>query len=176
MRLWILPALAVLLGACDRFGNADLPPTSCPRITILAEGADLTRFRPGAGQDLSVMVADARVQALNARCDYGNRGRTVEVQLTVGFQVERGPAASGPVTLPWFVIVTNADDESVIQRRAFAMGVSFPANVSRTTSTSPTLRFSFPVGEGRRVTDYNVRISFQLTEEELAYNRRRGTR
>ena len=176
MRLWMLPVVAVALAACDRIATSGLPPASCPRVTILQDGADLTRFREGAGQDLSVMVADARIQGLNASCDYGQRGTVVNVSLTVQFQVERGPAARGPVSLPWFVIVTNADDESVVQRRAYEMGVTFRPNVTRTSTTSPPVRMTFPIRDGRRATDYNVRIAFQLTEQELEYNRRRGAR
>ena len=175
MRRWLIPALAGLLAACSG-GTDDLPPAACPRITILAEGADLTRFAPGGGQDLTAMVADARLQGLNARCDYGRRGRSVEVNLTVTFEVERGPAARGPVALPWFIAVTDGDDQRLIERRAYEIGVDFRANVNRTSTTSPPIRMSFPIGDGRRVSDYNVRVSFLLTEQELAYNRRRGTR
>lgn len=179
MRLWMLPmlpAVAVTLASCDRLATRDLPPANCPRVTILQDGADLTRFRDGAGQDLSVLVADARIQGLNARCDYAQRGAAVSMSLAVEFEVERGPAARGPVTLPWFVVVTRAEDESVVERRTFEMGVTFPANISRTRSAAPPVRMTFPIRDGRRVTDYNVRVSFQLTEQELAYNRRRGPR
>jgi len=174
MRRWLIPALAGLLAACS--GTEDLPPAACPRITILAEGADLTRFAPGGGQDLTAMTADARIQGLAARCDYGRRGRSVEVNLTVTFDVERGPAARGQVAMPWFVAVTDGDDQRLIERRAYEVGVSFPANVNRTRTSSPPILMSFPIGDGRRITDYNVRVSFLLTEQELAYNRRRGTR
>ena len=176
MRLWMLPVMAMALASCDRIATRDLPPANCPRTTILQDGADLTRFRDGSGQDLSVMVADARIQGLNARCDYAQRGAVVNMTLSVEFEVERGPAARGPVTLPWFIIVTNASDESVVQRRAFEMGVTFPANVTRSRTSSPGTRLSFPIRDGHRVSDYNVRVAFQLTEQELEYNRRRGPR
>ncbi len=175
MRGLIVAGLGMLaLAGCSSTSN--LPPTNCPRITILQDGADLTRFVPGSGQDLTVMVADARIRGLNARCDYGRGGRSVDAQLTVSFEVERGPAARGPVSLPWFVIVTDAADENIIQRRAYEMVVAFPANVSRSTTTAPPVRMSFPISEGRRITDYNVRVAFQLDPDELAYNRRRGVR
>lgn len=176
MRGLIVAGLATMaLAGCSSTSN--LPPTNCPRITILQEGADLTRFRPNSGQDLTVMVADARIQGLNARCDYARGGQSVDVNLSVTFDVERGPAASGPVVLPWFVVITNAEDEEVLQRRAYEMVVSFPSNnVNRIPSQSPPVRMGFPIGEGRRITDYNVRVSFQLTPDELAYNRRRGVR
>lgn len=176
MRLWMLPLMALTLASCDRMATRNLPPANCPRVTILQDGADLTRFREGAGQDLSVMVADARIQGLNARCDYVQRGNAVAMALTVNFEIERGPAARGPIALPWFVIVTNADDESVIQRRAYEMGVTFRPNVNRTSAASPPVQMVFPLGEGRRISQYNVRVAFQLTEEELEFNRRRGVR
>lgn len=177
MRRWFLMALPALLPACDRITTADLPPASCPRVTILQEGADLTRFRPGAGQDLSVMVADARIVGLNARCDYAQRGRAVGVNLTVDFEVERGPAAGrAPVVIPWTVAVTRAETDEAVERRRAQFAVTFPPNVNRSRTTSNPVRMSFPITDGRRVTDYHIRVFFQLTEEELAYNRRRGPR
>ena len=176
MRRSYLMVLPIVLAACG-FDTRDLPPASCPRITILQEGADLTRFRPGAGQDLSAMVADARIAGLDARCAHGRGGRSVEVTVVVNFEVERGPASSGgAVVIPWTLAVTRADTEAPVERRRAEFGVSFPANVTRTRTSSNPINMTFPTTDGRRVTDYNVRVYFQLNEEELAYNRRRGPR
>jgi len=167
-----LPALVAGCGGSDR----DRPPAPCPRITILSDGADLTRFRPGAGEDLTALAADARITAFNARCDYLSRNRGTEVTLTVTFEVERGPAATGGgTTLPWFVAISDANDSEIISRRDFEIGVPFAGNTPRARSTTDPISITFPTGS-RRVSDYNMRISFALTPEQLAFNRRRGPR
>ncbi len=60
---------AMLLAGCSGVGRGPAtPPAPCPRITILGDGADLTRYQPGAIQDLATMTFDARLIGFQARC------------------------------------------------------------------------------------------------------------
>jgi hypothetical protein len=152
------------------------PPAPCPRITILADGADLTRFAPGAVRDLSTMTFDARLIGFEARCDYTRRRQGVAVTVRAIFDVERGPAATArETTLPWFVAVTDAEDTQLIERQDFTTPVTFESNASRVRVRSRPVTLNFPAEE-RLVETRNLRLSFQLTPEELELNRRRGPR
>lgn len=161
-------------------GCSSSPPTGvstapCPRIAILADGADLTRFRPGGPADLATMTVDARIVGFDAQCDFQGRDR-LDVRVTPRFSAERGPAADGrSFDLPWFLAVSTADEE-VLDRTASVTRVTFPQNVGRAAATGPTVRFTMPIGNGGRAQDYLVRIAFQLDEQQLAYNRARGPR
>ncbi|MGX9963274.1 hypothetical protein ACVFYP_08115 [Roseomonas sp. F4] len=174
-------AAAGLLAAC---GGGSLPGAGdgnqapCPRIAILADGADLTRFRGGASGDLTALTADARIAGFDASCDYTRRDRSgLEVRLTPRFDVERGPAAEGrTLDLPWFVALTDAADSAVLDRQSATTRVAFAPNVARTRVNGQTLRLNMPLGEGRRADDYTIRLSLQLTPAELALNRARGPR
>lgn len=169
---------AALLAGCGGGGSSALsPPAPCPRITVLADGADLTRFQPGAGQDLAAMTADARLIGFQARCDYTRRREAVSVSVSAIFDVERGPAAGSmrQTNLPWFIAVTDLDDTQVIDRREYVTPVTFESNVNRVRVQSRPVSFSFPAEE-RLVENHNLRLSFQLTPDELALNRRRGPR
>ena len=171
-----LAGAALLAGCGGGGGNSGMPPAPCPRITVLADGADLTQFRPGRGQDLAAMTADARLIGFQARCDYLRRREGVAVAISAVIEVERGPGAtSRQVRLPWFIAVTDAEDTQIIDRQDYVVPVTFDANVNRTrVQTSPvTLNFA---ADERLVENYNVRLSFQLTPEDLALNRRRGPR
>jgi hypothetical protein len=177
----VLPALAlpVVLAAC----GASAPPAPvggapCPRIAILAEGADLTRYRAGAARDLTAMVIDARVIGFDARCDFagGDRG-VLDVRVTPRFDAERGPASDlRSVDLPWFVALSTADDSEVLARIAGTTRITFPPNAPRSQAAGQPVLLSVPLTGGRRAADYVVRVSFQLTPEELALNRARGVR
>jgi hypothetical protein len=175
---------ALLLGGCgllsgDWFGSAgDTGPAPCPRIAILADGADLTRFRAGAPRDLTTQVLDARISGFNASCDWASRDRrSLGITVTPLFEVERGPAAEGRVVdLPWFVALTDPTDSQVIAREAYTVRVTFPANVQRAQQPGQRVRLTLPLPEGQRAGEYNLRISFQLSPEELAVNRQRGPR
>jgi hypothetical protein len=172
-----LAAVAMLAG-CGGGGSSfsNAPPAPCPRITILADGADLTRFRPGAVPDITSMTSDARLIGFNANCDY-TRGRNgVNVRISAVFDVERGPVATVPrVSLPWFIAVTNATDSEIIERRDYVTPAVFEGNANRVRIASNPVVLSFPAEE-RLVENHNVRLSFQLTPDDLAVNRRRGPR
>jgi hypothetical protein len=175
----LLAGLLLLPGCAALTTPVDSSQAPCPRIAILAEGADLTRFRPGAGRgDLTAMVADARIAGFDATCDFADRARTtLNVRITPRFDAERGPAAEGrALDLPWFVALTDAADSAVLDRQAFVTRVAFGPNVARSNATGQTARLALPLGEGRSAATYTVRLSLQLTPEELALNRARGPR
>jgi hypothetical protein len=167
-----------LLAACGSDQGASSGQAPCPRIVILADGADLTRFRGGASGDLTALTADARIAGFEANCDFASRDRSgLAVRVTPRFEVERGPAAQGrTLDVPWFVALTDAGDATVLDRQAFTSRVSFGPNVVRDTIQGQTARLTVPLGQGARAADYTVRISLQLTPEELALNRARGPR
>jgi hypothetical protein len=171
-------ALPLLLAGCGGGDTPSVVQAPCPRIAILADGADLTRFRAGAPRDLTAMVVDARITGFDATCDFAGRDRgAVEVRITPRFEAERGPAAEGrSLDLPWFVAVSDPGDSVTLERIAASSQVSFPANVARAITTGRTVRFTVRAEEGTRIEEYPVRIAFQLTPDELAFNRQRGAR
>ena len=169
---------AMLLAGCGGGGggNAGSPPAPCPRITILADGADLTRFQAGAIQDLATMTFDARLVGFEARCDYTRRREGVTVSVSAVFDVERGPVAqTRQGTLPWFIAVTDVADSEIIGRQDYVTPVEFAPNVNRVRVQSRPVALNFPADE-RLVENHNVRLSFQLTPEDLALILRRGPR
>jgi hypothetical protein len=171
-------AAAAMLAGCGGGGSSfsNSPPAPCPRITILADGADLTRHREGAVPDLAAMTSDARLIGFNANCDYTRRRDGVNVRISAVFDIERGPVANVPrVTLPWFIAVTDAGDGQIIERRDYVTPVVFEGNANRVRIASSPVVLSFPAEE-RLVENHNVRLSFQLTPEQLELNRRRGPR
>jgi hypothetical protein len=184
---WLL-ALPLLLAGCGGSGSGEstsrVPralanqPAPCPRVALLAEGADLTRYRAGGGRDLATMTLDARIAGFDARCDYANSARTaLDVRVTPRFTAERGPASSDRAAeLPWFIAVTDAEDSQLLERVAASTAVTFPPNVQRAAATGRPVVLTLPLPEGARAADFNVRLSFQLTPEELELNRLRGPR
>ncbi|NGM22795.1 hypothetical protein G3576_22470 [Roseomonas stagni] len=177
-------ALPVALAACSGGSGAtagDVLTTSqapCPRITILADGADLTQYLPGSVPDLTTMVLDARISGFDAVCDYASRNRReLDVRVTPRFQVERGPAArGGSLEMPWFIALSDAADTDVLERNVYVARATPASNQTRVNTTGQAARLRLPIGDGVSAANYVVRISFQLTPDQLAQNRRRGPR
>ena len=145
---FVLVALPLLvLAACSNTSNTRLP-VACPRPGILAEGADLTRYRPGAVRDLTTLEWDARISGINGGCNPGRKNASIEMTLIAGFSIERGAGAEGRVIdLPWFVAVVDNNDERVLSRQSFTERVTFARNETRTAVESGPDQ---PVPAGRR--------------------------
>ena len=173
---WRVVLLTLLLAGCGA-GTGTQLPIACPNPGLLGEGADLTRYSPGAPQDLTGLDFDARLVSINGSCKAGRGDRTIELQMTAGFAVERGAASEGrSVDLPWFVAVIDRRTDAILSRQGFVERVNFGRNETRSTIDSAPVSISLPVGENRQASDYRLLVSFQLTPEDLALNRRRGPR
>jgi len=146
----------------------------CPRIGVLADAADLTRFTPGKGEDLTEMVVDARVAGVRGQCDLARNA--VEVELAITLDATRGPAArSRVVDVPYFVVVTDAEGE-VLDKQVYQARFEFEPNRSRARISGEAVKLMLPTAANLRGSAYSVSIGLQVTEAELAYNRRRGAR
>jgi hypothetical protein len=172
----ILAGLAALLAGCEGSGSSSLP-VACPRPSLPAELADLTRYREGAVQDLASIEFDARLTSVNGTCQAGRRNRTIEMEVIVGLTVDRGPAAQGrTVQLAWMLAVVDNTTEAILTQQRFRDNLTFNPNETRVTTNSEPVRVTLPVGETRRAQDYRVVAGFVLAPDELALNRRRGPR
>lgn len=177
-------ALAGSLAGCGEGGlrgggTGAAPPVTtvradCPEVGALAEAADLRRYRSETSQDLTDLVLEARLTGVSGRCEFIDRRRRdgVRVTLSLALEVMRGPAAPGrTLAVPYFVAV--ADSESRIpSKRVFEIPVEFPANRTRLRVVGEEVTVDLPLQAGRRASDYLVLVGFQLSEQELALNRR----
>ncbi len=167
---------SLLLAGCESSGSGALP-VACPRPSMPAETADLTRYRAGAAQDLTGVEFDARLTSVNGTCEAGRGNRSIEMEVVAGLSVERGPAAqSRTVELPWMLAVVDNRTDAILNVQRFRDRLTFNPNETRVTTNSEPVRVTLPVSESRRAQDYRVVVGFVLTPEELALNRRRGPR
>jgi hypothetical protein len=162
-------SLCLVLAGCGSWFEEPQGRPDCPQVGILPEGATLTRFRPGGGTDLTDVTAEARVVGLAGRCERA-RDR-VRVAVDVQLEAAAGPAA-GPeraVDLPWFVAVLGPDQQ-IVDRRAFSTRFAYPAG--RVTPARATESVDIVLPAGQPPGAFGVLVSWQLTEAEMAYNRR----
>jgi hypothetical protein len=177
MRLRLVGALGALalLTGCD--STATRFPTVCIDPRVPAEGATLTQYRPGDVQDLTTLESTAEILPRRIQGGCLPRRDAILVKLQVPFRIERGPASRGrQVRLPWFVALVDSNTHEVLAKREFVDGVEFNPNETRATGLSQEAEILVPLGQGRRAQDYEIWVSFQLTPEQLEYNRRRSGR
>ncbi|MCO6414726.1 hypothetical protein JYK14_00835 [Siccirubricoccus sp. KC 17139] len=173
-RVVLAAGLTAALAGCGSAPSG--APLACPTPGILAEGADLTRYRPGPVRDLTTLEFDARLTGLSGGCNPGRGNRSIEMKIVASFTVERGAGAEGRVfELPWSVVMIDPATDRIIGQD-FVEQVGFGRNETRTSFQSAPVTVTLPLGEGRRAQDYRIWATFALTPEDLALNRRRGPR
>jgi len=152
----------------------ELAVPRCPEVGILGEAADVTRFRPGPGRDLTDVTLDARITGVEGSCT-ARRGR-MEIELAMSIDATRGPAAAARADqLSYFVAVTD-QQRNILNKQVFQTAVRFPSGQNRATLMDEGARLTLAVSPERPSWSYTILVGFQLDEGELAYNRRRGTR
>jgi len=172
-----LALTALLLSACDVVDEffEPPPPPPCPTVSILANGERVTQFRDGLGRDLIDITAEARIDDFLARCIYDVDEKTgvgqVHVELSLGITAARGAAnTEGTAELPYFVTVTDLD-KTVLTKNTFAILAVFEGNRYRISAFDEPVILSMPIQPPQTGRDFLIYVGFQLTPEQLEYNR-----
>jgi hypothetical protein len=170
--LWV-PVLLLPLSGCGPAPNTFAP--LCPTPRLIPALADLTRYGgPGPSHDVTDLIVQARVVAVNGSCEAGDQPtKTLPAKVKVSISVLRGPAMKGrEADVPVFLAVAEGD--TVRDKNVFAVHVTFPPNVDRLTITSPDIDMDLPISPAKSGAAYSIIAGFQLTPDELAVNRQGG--
>ncbi len=167
-----LPVLLLPLFGCGP-GRNDFAPV-CPTARLIPALADLTRYAgPGPAHDLTDLILQARVTAVNGKCQAGDDKSTVAATVDITISVQRGPAMKGrEADVPVFLAVSEG--ETIRDKQVFPVHVVFPPNVDRLTMGSGDISLNLPVSAKKSGDAYRVIAGFQLSPEELEANRRAG--
>lgn len=170
-------SLLVSLGACDsmKFWRED-KPEPCPRIRILNDAAEMTRFKQGPGRDLVDVLFEARVSDVLSACaydvDYDTRAGLIESQVVPVIRAVRGPAnVSSSAEIPYFVALVDAD-KRILQKSNFSIKVGFPGNLTQNTVRDEPIDLAIVTDGNTDGSDYEIFIGLQLTREEMEYNQK----
>lgn len=146
---------------------------ACPVTGVLSDAADLTRFN-GRGVDLTDLVIDGRVGPPRGQCKLDDLTH-LHTTITVGLDLTRGPAAtSRTIDVTYVVWVTKG--ETILDKKDYKLAVKFPPNSDHVSITGEPVNIVLPVDDKTSGVVYQIRDGFQLTPQELAFNRHRGVR
>jgi len=165
----LLLGSAIGLSGCKLFTKED--PPACPRVSILADAEELTRFAPGAGRDITDVQLRAKIADYHGNCFYDKDSHKMNVVLDVGIDLQRGAALAGDkASLQYFVSVpTFYPYEGA--KKVLTMNVEFAKNRDQLHQTDRDVQLSFPVRNVKELERYEVFIGLQMSEAELQYNR-----
>jgi hypothetical protein len=149
-------------------GNKKLDLT-CPKV-MPAQGADtIVLFGPG-GHDAKDIIVGGRIYSLDAKCLQQKVGMTVDADIV--FYGERTDRAQPNVTFPYFVALIDPTDK-VLQEESFEVPINFvPGEIYR-RSPAEHITVHLPLRNVASGGAYTVLVGFQLTPDQLAFNRSR---
>lgn len=161
--------LAVTLAGCGLIGRKEaLKP--CPEFLIVGQGGELIKFVAGPGRDLTDVLFETKIVDFAGSCEHDDD--TVSVTMSIDFSIERGPANRDRragfeyfVAIPKFYPAPQG-------KRVLPVRIEFKGNQTRIVFRDE-LELEIPLQPGEVGADYEVFLGFQLTPDELEYNRRR---
>ena len=160
---------AFALSGCKMFVKEEPPP--CPRVSILADAASLTRFRSGPGRDITDVALQAKVADYHGECRYDKDKRIMTLALKVGFDVQRGAALREDKTsLRYFISVPTFYPYDGA-KKVLTTEVEFPEHRDLMHVVDKEVELDFPVRSLKELERYEIFIGFQLDPAELDYNR-----
>ena len=164
--------LALLAAGCANLFETKNPPP-CPAVLVLEDAGTLLRYRPGPGRDITDTSFEGKIVHIGGECDYGKKSVVLDVEVV--FELSLGPASLERIArFEYFVAIPQFHPRPE-GKRTFPISVSFPAKRTRLQFTD-SLELEIPIARGKRGTDYEVFLGFQLTGEELERNRKSRAR
>jgi hypothetical protein len=152
----------------------------CPKSWVIADVANLVKFRQGDGRDLTDINYEGEITGVRLGCttnlDKRTRVGTMDVDVEVLFKATRGPANHDRKALfRYFVSITDID-RKILYREAFNLLVEFPGNRTRLEIRSDKITLQLPIDPKWNSNYYLIFTGYELNREELEFNRARGAK
>ena len=161
----VLVVALALLSACATDNRVEV----CPQVNFVDGLQRMTAFGPAVGADLSNVAYSAQMVQLAAVCSFGRRGATVTAEFLL--IADRGPADRERVArLDYFVAVADVEGE-ILAKEIFHSEIPFADNRRRVGRKEEIEPFMPSRSGDRDFTGYRVLIGFQLSPEQVEFNR-----
>ena len=170
-------ALSVTLSACELPFAARFKKKSqaCPPAVTLADASSITRFVPGGGPGLADATFQAKVKNVILRCihDRNSQGYGyINLKANVMIQVDRGLANRDRLARFTYFISIADSSRQILSKEIFPVDVAFPVGKNSSQVKDRLVDVRIPIKGGQTTHDFEIFVGFQLTREELKYNRR----
>ncbi len=167
LRLTALPILLLALAGCSQ------KIVVCPIPAILADTSSITVMRPGTAPDLANELYTVTMTNAEADCVYNQSTAVVRASMDLSFHASRAPSRDGATySVPYFVVVH--ENSKIFAKRLYILRLSFaPGAATADIKQSPD-DTSIKISNGKLPWNYQLLAGFQLTPEQMAYNKKKG--
>lgn len=145
----------------------------CPQVAVVEDLKHLSQFETPANPSPETNISSISMTGMESSCHMTEK--TVAVDIGLRFDAELGPKAthwnaeSRSFAYPYFVAVTTPSGE-ILSKEVFAATIRFDANETAITQEE-SMRQIIPLRDDMDTSGYEIMIGFQLTDDELNYNR-----
>lgn len=173
--------LPLPLAACETLGLStpapdltlvDMGPI-CPSTGVLSDAVVVTKLKPGTPPAMlnpANVAFTAEMSQAKLDCTYDREANRLTVDIDFAVKATRGPAATGPdPQLDFFIAVVDVDN-NIISKSVFHGQPEMGGRASN-VYTQTVSDFPVPLAMDKRPYDYEILTGFQLTPDELVYNR-----
>ena len=159
---------SLVLAACE--GAPKI--VSCPDVRVISELGNITRFNASGGKDITDVVMEAQFEEVRGECSVSDD--EVEMAILLVLTARRGPATTQR-TGDFNILTAVTDQErNVLFRRTVPGQVDFSGNRSRVRYLE-RLKINIPKVESQTSEDFLVFVGFELTRDEVEFNRAQGS-
>jgi len=147
---------------------------NCPQVKGLSDLASITQFATPTDSAPDKMISDTKLEKLVSTCAVS--GNSVSVELQLDFAGTLGPVGvkdldgQANYTYPYFLSVISPDGK-IMSKDVFALSMVYE-NGQISYHRQDKLRQVIPLLSGQNANQFQIMVGFQLSEDELAYNRR----
>lgn len=157
---------ALASGGCAVLNEGS--PKTCPATAILDDAGELVRFASTPPKGPNDISFSTRMKYISGVCDSDES--EVVMELNTWMEAKRGPAnTKGEFSFVYFVAILDKD-KKVLTRTKFPMVARFQGREGE-LAFADAVTVTIPRKEGDLPTDYIVYLGFEMTPEELAFNR-----
>lgn len=157
--------LALLVAGC---GNKTEP--ACPEGVIPIDASKIMVFRDGPGRDLTDVLSTGNIQNMLMQCRYEKNAVDV-YNFQIAITADRGPAdRSKSADYEYWVAIVDPD-RNILIRKEYKQHFDFKDNVNHVGIVVSDLELRIPMQDVMKAPNYQVIVGFQLTPDQLAWNR-----
>jgi hypothetical protein len=149
------------LAACSSYKTG----YTCPSATTVPDLQTLANVIPNG--DATKVESAGRIASVESSCDKEDAG--VVTRLSIDFTALRTTPRVEHLDLPYFVAIADSNGV-ILGKQEFRVDVAFPKDAPTARATE-NITAHLPLKNAELGNVYTVIVGFQLTKNELAFNR-----
>lgn len=161
-----LGATALTVAACSGSSKTEAE-LGCPKVMSPPETQIIALFGPN-GHDARDVMVGGRIRNISSKCVPEKVG--IAVQTQIDFEAQRTNPSITDATLPYFVALLDPDTH-VLDEQGYKLDIKFLPGESYRRSFPEKITVHLPLKNKAGGSAYTVVVGFQLTPDQIAFNR-----